>query len=160
MIASRTDSCWPGCVGKVEHDIQGDRKHPSLWRYNRAVREDIAMIWRSRLPGSTTFLLLFDVALCCPIHIIPFFPLCFYCIILWGNTALKRMMLGSSQLACDFEAMLIHTVSRGEERKPVAEGLSSGDPTAPSSHPATLFVQFCPALLVGELALINSTHEQ
>ena len=83
MAVSRTVSCQPGYVGKVEGDIQGGRKHLFF-----SVREDVAMIWRNRLPGSMTLLPLSNVALCYLQHILSFLPLCFYCIIL-GSTALK-----------------------------------------------------------------------
>lgn len=56
MIASRTVSWLSGYAGKVEYDIQSDRTHPSFWRHSRAVRDDVAMIWRNSLAGSIIFL--------------------------------------------------------------------------------------------------------
>lgn len=55
VIASIMVCGLPGYVGKVERDIQSDRKHPFFWRQSRAVRDDVAVIWRNSLARSITF---------------------------------------------------------------------------------------------------------
>lgn len=154
MIVSRTVSCRPGYVRKPNRDIQGDRKHPFFWRYSRAVREDVAMTWSNRLPGSITFLPLSNVTPCCHRHILSFLPLCFYCIILWGNT--ERCWRAASWHLTLKQCL---SIAGAEEKKEICSrgSITQWRATIPSSCSAILFVQFCPALLLEQLALYMGT---
>lgn len=112
------------------------------------------MIWRNSLAGSIIFLFL---AYCCAVLRIfyHFFSFAF------TETSCGEIQLGCSQLAFNFQAMLNHSINREEARRTIAGGpSSSGDPTVPYSHSVTLFVQFCLAQLIEQLAAVHMSWKR
>lgn len=65
-----------------------------------------------------------------------------------------EIQLECSQLAFNFQAMLNHSINREEARTIAGGPPFSGDPTVPSSHSVTLFVQLCLAQLIERLAAV------